>query len=86
MGSNSLKILRVSRAISVEIPPMRRLLTGRGAQLQGDERCLLQKIVTLERNDAFQHQRPLRFSIRYERTGSDHDSLCSASLWPLEAQ
>ena len=65
---------------------MRRSLTGWGAQLQGDERCLLQRIVILERHDAFQHQQPLRFSIRDERTGSDHDSLCKESLRPSEAQ
>jgi hypothetical protein len=66
--------------MSVEIPPMRRSLTGWGGQLQGDERYLLQRIVILERHYAFQQQRPLRFSIRYEWTGSDHDSPCNAKL------
>jgi len=46
--------------MSVGIPPVRGLLFGWGAQLQGDERWLLQRIVILERNDAFQQQRPLR--------------------------
>ena len=49
--------------MSVEIPPMRKSLTGWGGQLQGDEQCLLQRISILERHYAFQQQRPLRFSI-----------------------
>jgi len=51
--------------MSVEVSPIQRSLTGRGAQLQGDERYRLQRIVILERHHAFQQQRPLRFSIRY---------------------
>jgi len=86
VASNPLTILRVYGVMSVEIPPMGRLLTGWGAQLQGDERYLLMKIVILERHYAFQRQRPLRFSIRYEWTGSDHDSPCDVSSCALEVQ
>jgi len=66
VGSNPLTVPRVYGAMSVESPPMRGLLTGWGGQLQGDERYPLQRIVILERYYAFQQQRPLRFSIRYE--------------------
>ena len=66
MGSNPLTVPRVYGVMSVEIPPMRRSITGWGTQLQGDEQYLLQRIVILERHYAFQQQRPLRFSIRYE--------------------
>jgi len=72
--------------MSVEIPSMQRSITGWGAQLQGDEQYLVQRIVTLERQYAFQQQRPLRFSIRYEWTGSDHDSLCNSSSFSLEVK
>jgi len=72
--------------MSVGIPPMRRSLTGWGAQLQGDEQYLLQRIAILERQYAFQQQRPLRFSIRYERTRSDHDLPCDVSSCALEVQ
>jgi len=56
MGSIPLTVPRVYGAMSVEIPPMRRSFTGWGAQLQGDERYLLQRIVILERHYAFQQQ------------------------------
>ena len=72
--------------MSVEIPPMRRSLTGWDGQLQGDERYLLQRIVILERRYALQQQRPLRFSISYERTGWNHDSPCDVSSCALEFQ
>ena len=65
---------------------MRRSLTGWGGQLQGDERYLLQRIVIPEKPHAFQQQQPLRFSMRYEWTGSGHDSPCEISLCALEVQ
>ena len=70
MGSNPLTVLRVCGATSVEIPPRRILMSaGNDGRLQRDEHWLRQRIVTPESNSVFQLQRPLRFSIRYKRTG-----------------
>ena len=43
------------------------LLAGWNGQFQKDERSRLQGIVSLETNNAFQRQRRLHFSIRYEQ-------------------
>ena len=70
MGSSPLTVLRVCGAKSVEIPPRRILVSaGYDGRLQRDEHWLLQRIVIPESNYVFQLQRPLRFSIRYKRTG-----------------
>ena len=69
MGSNLLTNLQVYGATNAEIPPTRTLLVGHDVQLQRSEQQVLQRIVILGNYYAFQQQRPLRFSIRCERTG-----------------
>jgi hypothetical protein len=51
------------------IPPERILAVGHDGGLQRDERWCLLRIVSLQRNNTFRHQRPLRVSIRSEQTG-----------------